>query len=81
MARVLYFAQLVDQLGKESEQVPIPASGVPVRMVLARLRARDGDWTHRLRDDAVQVTLNRKLAGLDDTVSDGDDVGIVPARR
>ncbi|MFZ5557362.1 MAG: MoaD/ThiS family protein [Pseudomonadota bacterium] len=81
MARVLYFAQPMDRLGEESEQVPIPASGVPVRMLLAQRRGRGGDWTHRLRDGAVQVTLNRKLAGLDDTVSDGDDVGIVPARR
>jgi molybdopterin synthase sulfur carrier subunit len=81
MARILYFASLVDVLGKGSEELPVPPSGVPVDMLLARLRARGGPWSVHLRDDQVQVTVNKRFVGPDALVTDGDDVAIVPARR
>lgn len=80
MARILYFASLVDALGKASEELPLPPSGVPVGMLLARLRARGGPWSVHLRDDQVQVTVNKRFVGLDARVTDGDDVAVVPAR-
>jgi molybdopterin synthase sulfur carrier subunit len=81
MARIFYFASLVDALGKSSEELPLPPSGVPVGMLLARLRARGGPWSVHLRDDRVQVTVNKKFVELDETVTDSDDVAIVPTRR
>jgi hypothetical protein len=70
MARLLYFARLVDPLDRQSEQMPT-----------GRLRARGGDRTGRLRDDAVRATLDRKPACRDDRMADGDNVGRKPARR
>ncbi|MGN2390893.1 MoaD/ThiS family protein [Pelomicrobium sp. G1] len=81
MARILYFASLVDALGKSSEELPVPPSGVPVGMLLARLRARGSPWSVHLREDRVQVTINKQFVELDALVTDGDDVAIVPARR
>jgi molybdopterin synthase sulfur carrier subunit len=80
MARILYFASLVDALGKGSEELPLPPSGVPARMLLARLRARGGPWSVHLREDRVQLTINKRFVDLDALVTDEDDVAIVPAR-
>ncbi|TXF11392.1 MoaD/ThiS family protein [Pelomicrobium methylotrophicum] len=81
VARILYFASLVEALGKSSEEVSVPSAGVPVKWLLARLRARGGPWSVHLRDDRVQVTINKKFVELDETVTDSDDVAIVPTRR
>ncbi|WP_333841755.1 MoaD/ThiS family protein [Pelomicrobium sp.] len=80
MARILYFASLVDALGKGSEELSLPPSGVPARMLLARLRARGGPWNAHLREGQVQITVNKRFVDLDTLVTDGDDVAIVPTR-
>jgi hypothetical protein len=79
MARILYCSQQVDPLGRESKR--LPASRVPVSMLPARRRTRGGEWTNRLRDEAVQVTFHRKLAALDALAFDADDAGSAPRRR
>lgn len=83
MARMPYFARRVDPLGQETEQLPVPSSGVPVRGARARLRARGVEGTQRPGAVAVQATLYRKLAGVDchgsDADADADEAGIVPA--
>jgi molybdopterin synthase sulfur carrier subunit len=77
MARLLYFAQLVDRVGKSSEELPLPPEVSTVRALLALLRTRGPDWRQALADDAVRVTVNRQLAALDTPINDKHEIGLL----
>jgi molybdopterin synthase sulfur carrier subunit len=77
MARILYFAQLVDRVGKSSEELPLPPEVTTVRALLTLLRTRGPDWRQALADDAVRVTVNRQLATLDTPISDKQEIGLL----
>lgn len=80
MARLLYFAGLVDQLGRASEDVSLPAEVSSVRALLAWLRGRGGVWQTALADEAVRVTVNKQFASPDHPVRDRDEIALVPTR-
>ena len=80
MAKILYFSTLVDKVGASSEEVALPESVTDVRTLLAWLRARGGDWDKALKEDAVQVTVNRQFAEVGTTVNDKMEIAIVPMR-
>jgi DUF971 family protein/molybdopterin converting factor small subunit len=77
--KLLYFAKLVDRLGRGSEEVDAPAAVTDVGALLAWLRAREGAWELYLADDQVRVTVNRAFARADTPVADGDEIAIVPS--
>lgn len=80
MARILYFARLVDELGRASEEIEIPASGVTVRALLMRLRTRGGPWALHLQEERVRVTVNKRFAELDTKLADSDEIAFVPVK-
>jgi molybdopterin synthase sulfur carrier subunit len=80
MAKILYFASLVDKIGSSSEAVSLPASITDVRALLAWLRSRGGNWETALTEHMVRVTVNRQLAVLETKIDDSAEIGIVPAR-
>jgi molybdopterin synthase sulfur carrier subunit len=77
MAKLLYFAQLVDRVGKSAEDLALPAEVTTVRALLALLRTRGPDWRQALADDAVRVTVNRQLATLDTPINDQQEIGLL----
>lgn len=77
MAKVLYFAQLADRVGKTSEELTLPPAVTTVRALLTLLRARGPDWRQALADDAVRVTVNRQLATLDTPINDAQEIGLL----
>ncbi len=77
--RLVFFAKLVDRLGRVSEEADIPGSVSDVGALLAWLRRRGGDWDTYLKDEAVRVTVNREFATLDSALAPGDEVAIVPS--
>lgn len=79
MIRILYFAKLVDLLGRSSEEAEPPASVADVAGLLAWLRERGPRWTAALQSDAVKVTVNKSFADAGTQVRDGDEVAIVSA--
>lgn len=81
MAKILYFAQLVDLLGRGSEEVPLPDNVRDVRSLLTWLRSRGGSWERLLVEDAVKVTIDRQLVDLDSTLSDANEIAIINSRR
>lgn len=81
MAKILYFAQLVDLLGCASEETRVPDSVEDVRGLLAWLRARGGNWQRLLLDDAVRVTLDRQFVDLDTPVTDAHEIALINSRR
>lgn len=80
MAKILYFANLVDRLGTSSEETSLPASITDVRALLSWLRTRGGSWETALAEHMVRVTVNRQLAAPETRIDNGAEIGIVPAR-
>jgi len=80
MAKILYFANLVDKLGASSEEVDLPASITDVRALLAWLRARGGNWETALMENKVRVTVNRQFAAPETSLDNTTEIAIVPAR-
>ncbi len=81
MAKILYFAQLVDLLGRASEEVTLPDSARDVRGLLAWLRTRGGNWERLLVEDAVRVTIDRQFGDLDSALSDANEIALINSRR
>ncbi|HCU54683.1 MAG TPA: molybdopterin synthase sulfur carrier subunit [Gammaproteobacteria bacterium] len=77
MARILYFAYLVDKLGRAAEDLPLPAEVADVRGLLALLRKRGGIWEKALAEDRVQVLVNKQFASLDTPVTGAQEIAIV----
>jgi len=80
MARLLYFAGLVDTLGRASEDVGLPAEVGSVRDLLAWLRRRGGAREAVLADEAVRVTVNKQFAAPEHPVRDRNEIALVPTR-
>lgn len=81
MAKLLYFASLVDKLGSTSEEVALPASVTDIRTLLAWLRARGENWERALTENAVQVTVNRQFAVPETKIDNTCEIALVSARR
>ena len=81
MAKILYFAQLVDLLGRASEEVTLPDSARDVRGLLAWLRSRGGNWERLLVEDAVRITIDRQFGDLDSALSDANEIALINSRR
>ena len=77
MARILYFAYLVDKLGRAQEDLALPDSARKVRGLLAHLRTRGGVWEMALTEDKVQVLVNKQFSTPETPISDADVVAIV----
>ena len=77
MARILYFAYLVDKLGRAQEDLVLPDSVREVRGLLAHLRTRGGVWEKALAEDKVQVLVNKQFSTPETKISDADVIAIV----
>ena len=77
MARILYFAYLVDKLGRAQEDLALPAAVQDVRGLLAQLRARGGVWEKALAEDKVQILVNKQFSAPETKIADVDVIAIV----
>ena len=77
MARILYFAYLVDKLGRAQEDLPLPSDVQDVRGLLALLRARGGVWQQALTEDRVQVMVNKLISLPEAKITDNNEIAIV----
>lgn len=80
MAKILYFATLVDKLGRAAEDVAIPIEVNDVRALLAWLRMRGGNWEQALSDNAVRVTVNKQFVTLETKIDNACEIALVSAR-
>jgi molybdopterin synthase sulfur carrier subunit len=77
MVRILYFAYLVDKLGRAQEDLALPAGVQDVRGLLAHLRARGGTWEQALAEDKVQVLVNKQFSTPETKIADDQVIAIV----
>lgn len=78
--RVLFFAHLRDYAEADSIELQVSSDSVLLaRDLLNIMHGHVPDaLIEVLRDESAMVSVNHKYAGWDGTVSDGDEVGILP---
>jgi len=77
MIKVLFFAQLRDQLGVselslESEKNP------NVEVLLNNLKAKDESWHRLLSKATLMIAVNQTISNKATTLSSGDEVALFP---
>lgn len=77
MLKILYFARLRDQLGKDQEQIEL-SSSTTVAEVKQQLSQRDDHWHKFLNADNILTAVNQQLCKDDATVQDGDELAFFP---
>lgn len=76
--KILYFVQLPDVFGTDSEEVELPDEVTNIEQLLAWLRTRGKQHDDLLKDDIVTVTINKQFAEPFTLLEPGDEVAIVP---
>jgi molybdopterin synthase sulfur carrier subunit len=69
---VLYFASLRDAAGRDSEQLPLPAS---LRALYGELRTRHG---FALPPERLRVAVDGAFAAWDAPLREGSEVAFIP---
>jgi molybdopterin synthase sulfur carrier subunit len=80
MAKLMYFAQLAETLGSTSEQVALPATVGNVGQLVEWLGRREDACWKTLAGDKVAVMVNRKPAGPEAAIKEGDEVAFILER-
>lgn len=79
MIRVLYFASLRDRLGKEREQLELPAAVANIGDLSAHLAARGDIWAEIFDSETTVLSaINQEMAKPQSPIKDGDEIGFFP---
>ncbi|HQT25988.1 MAG TPA: MoaD/ThiS family protein, partial [Burkholderiales bacterium] len=73
--KIRYFARLREAFG-ESEEISLREE-TEVRRIVEFLKGRGGQWSEQL-SRPYRVAVNAKMAEMDATVSDDDELAIFP---
>lgn len=77
MIKVLFFAQLRDQLGV-SELMLSSAENSNVQLLLNNLKAQDESWVKHLSQGTLMVAVNQVISNKTATLASGDEVAFFP---
>ena len=78
MIKLMFFAQLADQAGKEVHALDYE-EGINSREVVNRLQSSmPKELIDSLRFDAVMLSVNQVMADWDQVLNDGDEVAFLP---
>jgi molybdopterin synthase sulfur carrier subunit len=81
MAKLMYFAQLAESLGRTSEQVALPASVGDIKTLIDWLGRRDEAYKQSLAEGkGVALMVNRAAATLETAIGDSDEIAFIPER-
>ncbi len=76
---VRYFASLREALGREAEELELPAGVATIAALRAHLRARGGPYGEVLAEKRlVRAALNQDMVGAGAPVKGGDEVAFFP---
>ncbi len=78
---LLFFVSLVAQLGREHEEVTLPAEIADVRGLVDWLAGRGEPWRLALKENPLKITVNKQFAGPTTPLHDGDEIALVPGAR
>ncbi len=77
--RLLFFAQLATDVGREVEEVVLPATVRDVHGLLRWLGDRGGAWQRTLTAPTLTVAINKQFAEPSSMLKEGDEIALVPA--
>jgi molybdopterin synthase sulfur carrier subunit len=77
--RILYFASLREKIGKEAEEMELPAGVATVAALRSHLRARGGSYESAFSEKALlRSAINQDMAQPAAAVKAGDEVAFFP---
>ncbi|MFY9317544.1 MAG: molybdopterin converting factor subunit 1 [Burkholderiales bacterium] len=77
--RILYFASLREKIGKDAEEIELPAGVATVAALRNHLRARGGKYENALSDKALlRSAVNQEMVQPAAAVKAGDEVAFFP---
>jgi molybdopterin synthase sulfur carrier subunit len=76
---VRFFASLKEQLGKDAEEIDLPAGVATVAALRAHLVKRGGDWQAAFAEKKlVRAAVNQEMALPAAAIKAGDEVAFFP---
>ncbi len=76
---VRFFAGLKEQLGRDAEEIDVPAGVATVAALRSHLVKRGGEWQAALADKKlVRAAVNQEMAQPAATIKAGDEVAFFP---
>lgn len=77
--KVLYFASVREQVGREREELELPAGVATVADLRAHLRGRGGAWAEALAEGRlVRMAVNQDMCPPSAAIRAGDEVAFFP---
>ncbi len=77
--RLRFFASVKEQLGKDMEEIEVPAAIGTVAALRAHLMKRGGDWqTVFAEKKLVRAAVNQEMAQPAAAIKAGDEVAFFP---
>lgn len=77
MAKILYFGDLPDRIGRGAEDLFLPKTVLTTRSLLKYLRERGAAWNDALQDDRLTITVNKQFLDLDHAITDQDEIALI----
>lgn len=77
MAKILYFGNLPDRVGRGAEDLFLPKTVQTTRDLLRYLRERGEAWADALQDERVTITVNKQFIDLDHPITDTDEIALI----
>jgi molybdopterin synthase sulfur carrier subunit len=77
--RILYFASLREKIGKDAEEIELPAGVATVAALRSHLRGRGGTYENAFSDGTlVRAAVNQDIVQPAAAVKAGDEVAFFP---
>jgi len=77
--KVLYFASLREKLGKDAEEIELPAGIANVAALRSHLQRRGGAYEHAFAEKAlVRAAVNQDMVQATAAIKAGDEVAFFP---
>jgi molybdopterin synthase sulfur carrier subunit len=77
--KILYFASLREKLGRDAEELDLPAGVATIAALRTHLRSRGGAWADALAEGKLlRSAVNQDMAQPAAAIKAGDEVAFFP---
>jgi sulfur-carrier protein len=77
--KILYFASIREKVGRDSEEIELPAGVSTVAGLRGHLQARGGAWADALAEGRLlRMAVNQDMAQAGAPIKAGDEVAFFP---
>jgi len=77
--KVLYFASVREKVGKDAEEVDLPAGAATVAALRSHLRGRGGNYENAFSEKALlRAAVNQDMVQPSAAVKAGDEIAFFP---